>query len=806
MHMRKAFGLIIFTIIGFSSYSQSTITGNITDTSGQPVPFASISEVGTKNGATSDATGNFSIKLNPDAQLKVSAIGFETQTVAASNASVITLARKIAEDLPEVVIIGLGLTTRKDRLTSSQSTVKGSAITQSGETSVLNGIASKASGVFVSRSGGDPGAGTYIQIRGQSTITGNLQPLFIIDGVPVSNSTLGQVIDGVAQQSRMNDLNAEDVESMEVLKGAAAAALYGTRAANGVVLITTKKGRNSKKINISLTNTYSVDKLNRSVPLQRSYGQGADGIYGYGSNGDNRSWGDKISERAGGEDVFNTDGAYAILAGGSKRYLVSSGTETEPHGGKRSQTTYDHAKDLFENGFFLDNTLALSGGDEKGVFYTSFSNLKQEGTLRAGSDYDRKTFRLNADRKFGILKIGGTFNYIHSSSDRAQQGSNISGIFLGGLRTAPDFDNTFFEGTYVDETGVQSPNRQISYRNPIGARTNSGYDNPFWIINRIKNTSTLNRITGSFEGTLTPTSWLTIVERAGIDNYTDKQRENFPSISSAFPGGQLTMQTIAETQFNNDLFARGTFELNDKINFSVLAGWNFNHRFFDNVGGTVRNFINEDILNPRFDFGNSPGDARFPFNAESQIRTTAGYGQVSFGLFKQLFVDFTGRAEAASTFNSTFFYPSASVGWQFSEFLKLKDSRTLSFGKIRASYGEVGVQPEPYLLSTYYNPLVITESFGSGLDASSATYNGGGYGRSSIKGNPDLEPERKSEFEIGTDLRFINNRLTLSATYYKNKTKGAIFSVQVPSTTGFLNTNDNAAELENKGVELDLDY
>ncbi|MEO7800425.1 MAG: SusC/RagA family TonB-linked outer membrane protein [Ginsengibacter sp.] len=806
--MRKPIGLFILLITSaFLSYSQSKISGKITDNDNLPVPFATVSEANTKNGVTSDVDGNFSIDVATGAKLKISAIGYQSQTVDAAQASTINLIRT-SSTLQEVVVTGLGIASRKDRLTSSQSTVKGAAIAQSGEVSVLNGIASKASGVFVSRSGGDPGAGTYIQIRGQSTITGNLQPLFIIDGVPVSNSTLGQGIDGVVQQSRMNDLNAEDVESMEVLKGAAAAALYGTRAANGVVLITTKKGRNSKKINISLTNTYSVDDLNKSVPLQRSYGQGSNGIYGYGSNGNNRSWGDKISERAGGEDVFNTDGAYAILPDGSKRYLVSSGTADEPHGGKRSQTTYDHAKDLFENGFFLDNTLALSGGDEKGVFYTSFSNLKQEGILKAGSDYDRKTFRLNADRKFGIAKIGGTFNYVHSSSDRAQQGSNISGIFLGGLRTAPDFNNAFFEGTYVDASGAEFPNRQISYRNPIGARTNSGYDNPNWVLNRIKNTSIVNRVTGSFEGTLTPLKWLSIVERAGIDNYNDKQLENFPGISSAFPGGQLTLQTITETQFNNDLFARANFDLNDKINLSVLAGWNFNHRSFDNIGGTVRNFINENILDPSFDFGNSPGDARFPFNSASQIRTTAGYAQVSVGLFDQLFVDLTGRSEAASTFNNTFFYPSASIGWQFSKLINAENatSKTLSFGKLRASYGEVGVQPDPYLLSTYYNPLVITESFGSSLDASSATYNGGGYSRSSIKGNPDLEPERKTEFELGTDLRFLDNRLSLSATYYKNKTKGAIFSVQVPSTTGYTNTNANAAELENKGVEFDFGY
>jgi len=807
MHMRKIASLLAMLMLcSVLAFAQTrTVTGVVRDDKGDPIPFATITEAGTNNATLADANGNFTIKIGQRSRLAVSATGFAAQTISVSGQTAnVTLARGEGQ-LQEVVVTALGQTTRKDRLTVSQSTVRGDDLARSGETSILTGMSSKASGVHVTRAGGDPGAGASIQIRGQSTITGNLQPLFVIDGIPVSNSAFGFTEGtGVVQQSRLNDLNPEDVASMEILKGAAAAALYGTRAANGVVLITTKRGRASGKINVTISSTYSVDQLNKSVPLQTNYGQGSNGIFMSGANSNNQSWGDKIADRQGGEDQYITTGAYVILPDGSRRYPIENGTASNPHGGKRSRTVYDHSKDLFNNGHYWDNTIALSGGDANGVFYTSFSNLKQDGILVAGSNYNRKTFRLNADRKFGIVKLGGTFNYINTNSDRAQQGSNISGIFLGGLRTSPDFNNEIFEGTYVDASGAQFPNRQLSYRNPLGARTNSGYDNPFWILNRIPNTSTVNRVNGSFEATINPTSWLSIVERAGIDNYTDKQLENFPTISASFPGGQLTMQTISETQVNNDLFARGNFDLTENITMSALAGWNFNHRRFENVGASVRNFINEDILNPNFDFGNSAADARFPFNGQSHIRTTAGYAQLSFGLFDQLFVDLTGRGEAASTFNSTFFYPSASLGWQFTKLRAFENNKFLSFGKLRASYGEVGVQPAPYLLSTYYNPLVVSESYGPALDASSNTYGAGGYGRSSVKGNPDLEPERKKEFEIGTDLRFIGDRVSLSATYYSNKTEGAIFAVQVPATTGYTNTNANAAEIENKGLEFDL--
>lgn len=777
------------------------IKGTVLDESGSPIPYATILIKGTSTGTSANSDGNFEIEATPSSILVITSQGFASYEVTVGDKSSVIASLTATGQLKEVVVTALGVKTVKDRLGTSQSTVGGNDLVQSGETNLLNAMSSKASGVQVVRTGGDPGAGTYIQIRGQSTITSSLQPLFVIDGIPVSNSSFGSTTDGVVQQSRMGDINTEDIDNIEILKGASAAALYGTRAANGVVLITTKKGKAGKKVNITFTSTYSVDALNKSVPLQTSYGLGSNGVFQYGSNSNNRAWGDKIADRQGGEDQFLTSGAYAILPDGSKRYLIQSGTTSDPHGGKRSKEVFDHSKDLFENGSFWDNTIALSGGDEKGVFYTSFSTLKQDGILKAGSDYNRKTFRLNADRKFGMLKLAGGFTYTNSTSDRAQQGSNISGIFLGGLRTTPDFDNSIYEGTYVDASGAIFPNRQISYRNPIGARTNSGYDNPFWIINRIKNNSTVNRVIGNFEATLKPTSWLTIVDRAGVDNYSDKRIENFPTISAAFPNGQLTMETYAETQFNNDLFAKGDFSLTDKVGMTALVGWNFNHRIQENVGATVRNFINEDIMNPIYDFGNSSADARFPFNGETYIRTTAGFAQLTFDLYDQLFIDLTGRSEAASTFKSQFFYPSTSVAWQFSKLIN--SNNFLSFGKLRVAYGEVGVQPRPYLLSTYYIPHTIGESWGPELDASSSIY-GGGFARSSVKGNPDLKPERKTEFEIGTDLRFFNNKFTLGATYYKNKTKDVIFAVQVPATTGYTNTNGNAAEIENNGLELDL--
>jgi TonB-linked SusC/RagA family outer membrane protein len=795
--------LFILLLVASSAMAQDrTVTGTVNSKDdGLPLPGVSVQVKGTKQGTQTGADGKFTISVpSGSTVLTFSFVGYASQNVTLGANSNITVALSLdTKQLGEVVVTALGFQAEKDKLGTSQSSVKGDALAKSGEVSVLNALSSKASGVQVVRSGGDPGAGTYIQIRGQSTITGNLQPLFIIDGVPVSNSTLGSGTDGTVQQSRLSDLNPNDIESMEVLKGAAAAALWGTRAANGVVVITTKKGKASAgKVNISFNSTYSVDQLNKSVPLQTAYGQGYNGLFTFN---DRRSWGDKIANRAGGQDAFNTSGEYVIMPDGTRRYPLANGTVANPSGGKRSKQVYDHATELFRNGWYLDNTLALSGGDDKTLYYVSFSNLDQQGSLKAGSDYHRKSFKFNADRRFADnLKLSTSMGYTNVKSNRVQQGSNLSGIFLGGLRTAPDFDNSYYYGTYVDATGAQFPNRQVAYRNSIGKSTASVYDNPFWVINNITSTTNVNRLFGSFETKYDYKPWLSFIARAGADFYSDRRVDNFPTISSGFPGGSLTIQDVSELQVNGDFIAKVTKDISDDITFNGVVGFNYNNRTFDNVGATARDFI---LPDSPFDLGNSAASSRFPFNGNSLVRTTATYTQASFGLYDQLFVDLTARAERSSTFADVFYYPSASLGWQFTKLKSFDGSKLLSFGKLRASYGEVGVQPGPYGSVTYYGPAGIGESYGPALDASAATY-GGGYLRSSVQGNPDLEPERKTEFELGSDLRFFSDKVSLSATYYENRTKGAIFSVQVPASTGYTSKNDNAAEIENKGVELDL--
>ena len=813
------------------------VSGRITGADGAGLPGVTVLERGTTNGTSTSADGNFSLTVQPGATLVLSSIGYTTVERAIGNNAVINAT--LATDtklIGEVVVTALGLEANKDQLGTAQATVKGQALVQSGETSVVTGLSGKTPGVIITRSSGDPGASANIQIRGASTITGNLQPLIVVDGVPISNTSIGNdgiaasaggaqsnQTDGVVQASRLNDINPEDIASMEVIRGAAASAVWGTRAANGVIVIVTKKGRNKNGgINLSYRTSYGIDEINRRVPLQNKFGQGGQGLF---NTGNVRSWGDRIADRTGGPDNFITSGpdyrGFITFADGTQRYALAPGTPANPHGGKNSRETFDHSDDVFQRGYTWDNVATMSGSTERSNFYASLGNTYTRGIARAGSDNDRTTIRLNATHNFtDKFRAVANTTYARTRSNRVQQGSNVSGIFLGGLRTPADFNNEYFTGNYTDNNGNLFTDRQSSYRNPLGRPTydptdptvlldpitSPGFDNPLWTINNVRNQTRVNRFLGSLELSYDVLPWLNVLNRTGVDTYTDNRSEYFPIGSAAISVGSLRVETIQETQVNNDLIVRATKQVNEDISLSGLVGYNLNGRRATQIGATATQFVNP--LSPP-QLGNTPSENRTPFNLLVIQNTAALYGQVDIGLFDQLFLNGTLRGEQASTFgpeaNSTFIYPGASAAWQFTKLGPLAGNKLLSFGKVRFSYGQVGVQPTPYLTQTYYtnaSATVIADGWGTALDA--AAY-GGGSVRSATQGNPLLKPERKTESEIGLDLRFVQDRLGFSATAYANETNDAILSIPRAATTGFTSTNANAATIRNRGIELSFD-
>ncbi len=797
--------LLLFGALNTGLFAQKSVSGVVTDEDGSPIIGVTILEEGTSNGVVTSIDGTYSITVNDEnAVLRFSYVGYRTTTRQVGDNSIIDVVlQENVEVLEKVVVTALGFEENKDELGYASSNVEGEQLVQAGEPTLLNAFSGKTSGLRITRNSGDPGAGAYIQIRGISTITRDNQPLIVVDGIPISNDVRGNSDSGgVNPESRLNDLNPNDIESVSVLKGASAAALYGTQALGGVILITTKSGQFSQRTKVRLQSTYSVDVINRKYPLQSTFGQGDNGVFNQRARD---SWGDKLSERSGGEDDFNTSGEFFVDQEGNIYYPIIN---------KNSQRTFlDENFDLiFDTGHFLENNLSVSGGNEKSAFFFSLGDMDQQGIIRNNSDYRRTTARLNLRYLFAEnVRLKVTTNYSRTASNRILKGANSSGLYLGLLRTPPDFDNTGYRGEYYPSPNASPfPNRHRSYREPLAADGSPTYNNPSWAINEQENKANVDRFISSFELTVSPTSWIDLIGRVGIDHYSEQKNEFFTpgSASGAFNTGLYEQSLATNTIFNMDYIAKARRSLTPDINGTLLVGFNYNARRRIVNGVTTTNFIQfVDVASVVRDKDNALPENVTTASSQGMERTAGVYSSLSFSGWDMFYLTGTIRAESASTFgddaDNTFLFPSASLAWQFSEIAGLTQG-ALSFGKLRFSYGEVGVQPARYNTSNVFVSPSFGDAFGGSLNL--GLFGNGGFVPSATRGNAALLPERKKEFEIGADLRFFNDRLSLSGTYFYNKTEDVLLDFPVANSRGYSQVYTNGAEIENRGFELDLGY
>jgi TonB-linked SusC/RagA family outer membrane protein len=780
---------------------QAVITGTITDKlTGAPLEVVTVVNKQTQKSTATNAAGKFSIEVdNPATDVLVfTYIGYQTVEEKVSGRTTINLQLEpTSTELQEVSVNALGFVVAKDKLGYASSKVEGTQIARSGEVSAIDGLGGKASGVRISRSSGsDPGASSQILIRGQSTITRGTDPLIVLDGVPINSGARNEASSGVTQQNRLGDINPDDIASIEVLKGASAAALWGTRAANGVLVITTKKG-NSDRLAISYKGTFSLDQVNRKYALQDAYGQGTGGVW---RRNNARSWGDKIANRSGAADVLNTTGEYFRADGGNVYYPITT---------KNSQETYNDKNydAVFGLGHYFDNSLSLSGGSKTSNFFLSLSDLNQKGVIKGNSDYRRTTARLNATRELSKwLSITGSSAYTLTNSNRVRRGVNNGSVALGLLRTPADFDNTDYKGAYASSpTGALITDRQRAYRNSTGNTNDPGFNNPLWTTHQEINTSKVNRFINSAEININPTSWLHFTTRAGVDYFSDEQIGYFPVNSKNVPTGSYTRDEYSELQMNLDVIGRAEHRFSDKLAINGLVGFNYNNRRFTDLTGTGVNFI---LPNAPADLNNSAVANTTIDDSFIRNVTNAGYATVGGEFYNQLYINLTGRLEAASTFGSLssnqFFYPAADIAWDFSALPLFKENKLFSFGKLRASFGVVGIQPAPYNTNTYFISPNYVDDSNPNLDGS--IFGAGTYTQSQSRGNPYLRPEKKQEFEVGTDLRFFDNKVRASFTFYYNKTTDALLNIPQASSTGFTSLYANAGSIRNRGVEADLSY
>ena len=781
--------------------AQSSVTGTVTDDSGNALAGANIVVEGTSIGAAAGSDGTYVINVpagtvgGQTVTLTASYIGHQSQSaqVAVPESGNTTQNFSLAIDaigLKAVSVTALGFETNRDKQGSTSVSVTPADMTRSGEALVMNSLAAKASNVIVNAVSGDPGSGSSIRIRGNNTISGTSQPLVVVDGMPINNSQIygnSSRFGGVTQQSRMNDLNANDIKSVEVLKGASAAALWGSKAANGVIVIQTKEGAaGSMKMNYK--HTTSFDEIHERIPMQTTYGQGRSGKWGTQAE----SWGDKISDRSGGADEVDKDKAYFVSEDGS----FTQHTITQ----KNSKDTFvdQNFNQIFGTGKLLQDDFQVSGGDQSKTYLFSYSRLRQDGMIK-NSFYDRDNVRLNTKFKLSDrVSMSSKVGYTYSTSNRIQRGSNVSGLMLGLLRTAPDFDNTHYKGTYISG-GTEYSGRHRAYRRNIGgSSTNPIYNNPNWTVNEQKNETRVNRFLMSNEMNLNLRPGTEIVLRGGLDQFTDNRESFYPvgTAGSSRNSGAFDLARITNKETNYDVIARQNVELGSSMSMVVTGGWNLNDRAYSRSSSFIDGFlVNTDKWTTNV---NTAAEASAVSNSRLFIRSTRAYGVLSLDALDQIFVNVSMANETHSTISDSYTYPAVDVAYQLTDLLG--GVGAISFAKVRVAWGKVGVRPGAHRFET------LAESgfgYSSYSDPVSVGQWGGGYRVDDDKGNDKLKPEVKTETEIGADFRFFDDKFSLGFTSYSNTVEDMLISVALTPTYGYDTQYANAASMENSGLEID---
>ena len=795
------FSISLLTLLGLV-YAQSSVQGTVKDGSGNPLSGANVVVDGTTVGAAAAADGSYRIDIGPGTiggqtvALTASYIGHSSQTV---NVDVpltgsVTQNFALAIDaigLKAISVTALGFETNRDKQGSTSVSVTPADMTRSGEALIMNSLAAKASNVIVNSVSGDPGSGSSIRIRGNNTISGTSQPLVVVDGMPINNSQIygnSSRFGGVTQQSRMNDLNPNDIKSVEVLKGASAAALWGSKAANGVIVIQTKTGA-AGRMKMNYKHTTSFDEIHERIPMQSTYGQGRNGSWTTHAE----SWGDKISDRAGGADEVNKDKAYFVS---DVDPSFTQHTITK----KNSKDIYidKNFNAIFGTGKLLQDDFQVSGGDLSKTYLFSYSRLRQDGMIK-NSYYDRDNVRLNTSfRLSDKVSMTSKVGYTYSNSNRIQRGSNVSGLMLGLLRTAPDFDNTHYKGTYISG-GTQYANRHRAYRRYLGgSSTNPIYNNPNWTVNEQKNETRVNRLIMSNEMNVTPFAGTEIILRGGLDQFTDNRESFYPpgTAGSARNSGSFDMARITNKETNYDVIARQNVELGSSMSMVATVGWNLNDRTYSRSSSWIDGFlVNTDKWTTNV---NTAAEASSVSNSRLYIRSTRAYGVLSLDALDQIFVNISMANETHSTISDSYMYPAFDVAYQLTDLLS--GVGAISFAKVRVAWGKVGVRPAAHRFET------LAESgfgYSSYSDPVSVGQWGGGYRVDDDKGNENLKPEVKTETEFGADFRFMDDKFSLGFTSYSNTIDDMLISNALTPTYGYDTQYSNAASMENKGLEID---
>jgi TonB-linked SusC/RagA family outer membrane protein len=763
--MKKPYWLLLLllgVLLAPPSWAQSarTVAGIVTSSTDQsPLPGVTVLVKGTTTGSTTGSDGRYSVQAAPGATLVFSFIGYAPQerTVPADGSIDVGL-KESTTGLDEVVVTAYNIAQEKRTLVTSVQEVKSKDIIDSRQTNVVNALQGKVAGVNITSSGGSPGEGASIIIRGGTSLDGDNQPLFVIDGMIMDNSSFqestspggGSAFNGmlgrsVGASNRAGDLNPEDIESITVLKGPAAAALYGLRAAGGAVVITTKKGM-AGRTTLNYRTQYSVDEVSRLPKLQDQYKRGSNG-----------------------------------LADPTTR--ISFGPRFAP-----GETVYDNVGNFFQKGNAFQNFLNLSGGSDKATFFVSASNLQQQG-VTPGSKYDKSTVRLSGTAEISAkLKVSGSAQYLTSGAERPIQGPGLFGSTGGFLLSLLNWPRDDDARNYLNPDGTRR--RLLA----PGNGTDADADNPYWTVRNNPQTDRTNRFIGNVQLGFKVAPWLTLSHNIGTDLYTSRT---------------TSVRAVGTSQVGNQ--NGGIAETVDQFRLTTATTLaNFSHNFGDNFGGSLvlGNTLEENMdqavdyiglifQNPTF-VGLNNTVNRNALQRDTKRHLIGNFARLSATFADQVFLELQARYDQSSTlprpdenkiYGKGFLYGSAGLGYEFTKTLGLEQSNILNYGKVRASVAEVGKDTSPYRVLS-----ALTQN----------TYIGGGFRNDFFGSNPNLRPERTRTYEAGINLQFLKNRLGLDFNYYYSRTKDQIIAPRVSQAAGFILQYINGGIVTNEGQEVSL--
>lgn len=767
--LRKRATLLALALLAgtWSITAQSVVVGGrVVDTNAEPVIGAAVIETGTTNGTSTDAEGRYTLRISqPQASLTASCLGMEDTTVAVNGRTEVDITmRETGVAIEDVVVTALGIKRDARALGYAVSSVANDQLTAGNEQNVMMALAGKVAGVDISGTAGGPSGSTQVVIRGNSQLSGTNRPLYVIDGIPVDNtqfdalSGTGQYVEGYDYGDVMSSINTDDIENISVLKGASAAALYGSRASNGVILITTKSGASKKKgWAVELSSNFSiVDLANGLNDYQRVYGQGTNGTPTLTLDNASRqtmsAWGGKLDPNL--------------------TIPIFNGT-THPYA-----NVDDNILSFFRTGFTYNNSVAISNSNEKTSFRVSIADMRNTDII-PNSGMDRTSVAVKGSSKIGkklTLNAQATYT-VEQVDNRPALANSSNNIGLALLGLAPNFDQAWLEEGYKDEYGT--------YRQWTSSTSRI---NPYWSLNEMSNQTSKHRLIGAVNLNFEIIEGLNLSAKMGSDYYNYKIREYAGVSTPNKESGEMTMQDNAVYENNYEVMLKYDKRFGD---FDLSAF----------VGGNLMQYQKESVVNsgqgqviPGWeDITNYSQKGLAHSLIRKEVRSF--FGMASLGWRDLAYLEGTIRNDVSSTLAPdyrSYWYPSVSGSVILSNIFDMRAAE-VSFFKIRGSWAKVGGDTSPYQLDLAY-----------GL----RDYTLGGFSLGEVQSTvvpfQGLKPTSTYSWEIGFDLRFFGNRLSVDFTYYDTRTKDQILQLPISATTGYNNAIVNAGEITNRGFEIQL--